>query len=628
MYQYTEFDKAFVRNRAAQYRDQLQRNLAGTLGDDEFRPLRLQNGWYVQRYAPMLRVAVPYGELSSAQLRVLATIARDYDQPRHELLAHAQSTQDGIDAVSPPVGGKPSPRLTTGYGHFSTRQNVQFNWIPLDKSADVMDLLASVNMHGIQTSGNCIRNITSDERAGIAPDELADPRPFCEIIRQWSTLHPEFAFLPRKFKIAVTGAAEDRAATYWHDVGLHLVHSAEGELGFKVLVGGGMGRTPVIASTIRTFLPWNQILNYLEAVVRVYNRWGRRDNIYKARIKILVKAEGQRYVDEVEAEYQSIVEQDGAPHTISQAELDRISASFLPPQLAATPASTAYAAPKNGASSSDANASTLAAASPADALEYSRWLQQNVAAHKNPALRCVTLSYKRLGQAPGDATAEQLAAAADLAERFSAGEVRVTHDQNLVLPWVAASELPALWEAARQAGVARSNIRLLSDMIACPGGDYCSLANARSLPIAAAITERYQDLDELHDLGEIDLHISGCINSCGHHHSGHIGILGVDKDGKEWYQVTLGGSDGSTLSGASAAGKAVGPSFSAAEVPGVIEAVLGVYRAQRVAVAAHGKAETFIDTLKRVGSEPFKAAANAARFAAHAPGAVLDAVAA
>ena len=585
MYQYTDFDRQFVRQRAAQYRDQLQRNLAGKLSDDDFKPLRLQNGWYVQRYAPMLRVAVPYGELSSAQLRVLATIARDYDQPQAQVYQTASQTQGKLDTA----------HLPTGYAHFTTRQNAQFNWIPLTKSADVMDLLASVDMHGIQTSGNCIRNITSDERAGIAVDEIVDPRPFCEILRQWSTLHPEFVFLPRKFKIAVSGAHEDRAATAWHDVGLHVLRSAQGEVGFKVLVGGGMGRTPVIASTIRAFLPWNQILNYLEAVVRVYNRWGRRDNIYKARIKILVKAEGQRFTEEVETEYQQILTHDGAPHTITQAELDRVSASFVPPAVHA-------GRPDNAHKMGD-----ILRAAAEDDVEFGRWLQQNVAPHKNPDLRAVTLSLKRLGQAPGDATANQLDRAADLADQFSAGEVRVTHDQNLLLPWVRCDQLPELWRAARQHGFARSNIRLLTDMIACPGGDFCALANARSIPIAEAITERYQDMDELHDLGEIDLHISGCINSCGHHHSGHIGILGVDKDGREWYQVSLGGSDGSTLSGAPGAGKIVGPSFGAAEVPDVIEALLDTYRLERQS------AETFIATLRRVGLDPFKNAANSAR---------------
>ena len=583
MYQYTDFDRQFVHQRAAQYRDQLGRHLNGQLSNEEFLPLRLQNGWYVQRYAPMLRVAVPYGELSSAQLRVLATIARDYDQPSAQVYQTALTTQAVFGTTNMPVG----------YGHFTTRQNVQFNWIPLDKSADVMDLLATVNMHGIQTSGNCIRNITSDERAGIATDEAVDPRPYCEILRQWSTLHPEFAFLPRKFKLAVSGAEEDRAATRWHDVGLKLLRNEAGEVGFKVMVGGGMGRTPVIASTIREFLPWHQVLNYIEAIVRVYNRWGRRDNKYKARIKILVKAEGQRYIDEVETEYQQIMILDGGPHTVTQAELERVTASFVPPAIV----SIASIAINNEVSD-------------AEQPEYSRWLKQNVAAHKNPALRAVTLSFKRLGQAPGDATANQLGIAADLADQFSSGEVRVTHDQNLLLPWVRLSQLPAVWHAARAAGFAKANIRLLTDMIACPGGDFCALANARSIPIAEAITERYQDLDELFDLGEVDLHISGCINSCGHHHSGHIGILGVDKDGKEWYQISLGGSDGSTLSGEPVAGKVVGPSFGADEVPDVIEAVLETYREQRLS------GETFIDAFRRLGMDTFKGAANGARHAA------------
>ncbi len=611
MYQYTEFDRQFVKARAEQYRDQLTRWQAGQLPEDEFRPLRLQNGWYVQRYAPMLRVAVPYGELSSAQLRVLAKIAREYDQPNAALFNGAQAAQDKLGAIELAGGKSVHTHLSKGYAHFTTRQNVQFNWIPLDKSADVMDLLASVNMHGIQTSGNCIRNITSDERAGIAADELADPRPFAEIMRQWSTLHPEFAFLPRKFKIAITGALEDRAATAWHDVGLHMVKSADGELGFKVLVGGGMGRTPIIATTIREFLPWNQILNYLEAIVRAYNRFGRRDNIYKARIKILVKAEGQQFVDQVEAEYKDIVEIDGAPHTITQTELDRVSASFVAPSLSSKRADA------------EAKTATVMRSAAEGDVEFAHWLKQNVAPHKNPDLRIVTLSFKRLGQAPGDATAEQMDVAASLADEFSAGEVRVTHDQNLVLPWVQGDQLPALWNAARQAGFARPNIRLLTDMIACPGGDFCALANARSLPLAEAITQRYQDLDELHDLGEIDLHISGCINSCGHHHSGHIGILGVDKDGKEWYQITLGGSDGSTLSGAPALGKVVGPSFSAAEVPNVIEAVLDTYRQHRQS-STPDQQETFIATLRRVGAEPFKTAANGARFAAVAKSAAEE----
>jgi len=593
MYTYTDFDKAFVKARADQFRDQLGRWQSGLLAEEEFRPLRLQNGWYVQRYAPMLRVAVPYGELNSAQIRVLAKIARDYDAPGAQALAAT-----GLKLEQPMAGG-----ITGGYGHFTTRQNVQYNWISLNDSADVMDLLASVNLHGIQTSGNCIRNTTTDERAGVAVDEIVDPRPYCEILRQWSTLQPEFALLPRKFKVAFSGATDDRAATYWHDVGMHVIKNEAGEVGLKVLVGGGMGRTPVIASTIRAFLPWNQMLNYLEAIVRVYNRFGRRDNIYKARIKILVKAEGQRFIDEVEAEYKAIIELDGAPHSITQAEFDRVSACFVPPVLIAS------------SQSATEKVATLVQADTVNNIEFTRWLERNVAPHKNASLRIVTLSFKRAfsqeGSAPGDASADQLDAVAKLADRYSAGEARVTHDQNIVLPWVNANDLPALWAEAKRLNLARAQTRLLTDMIACPGGDFCSLANARSIPLAAAITERYQDLDELHDLGEIDLHISGCINSCGHHHSGHIGILGVDKDGQEWYQVTLGGSDGSVLSGTAMAGKAVGPSFTAAEVPEVIEAVLNVYKQERQNLTLG--AETFIDTLRRVGAEPFKAAANAAR---------------
>ena len=583
MYQYSEFDRQFVQLRANQYRDQLQRWQAGSLPELEFKPLRLQNGWYVQRFAPMLRVAVPYGELSSAQLRVLAKIARDFDHKEEHDTSNANA---GLSEV---------PTLPDRCAHFTTRQNVQYNWIPLARSADVMDLLASVNMHGIQTSGNCIRNITTDALAGIAVDEVADPRPFAEIMRQWSTLHPEFAFLPRKFKIAITGAREDRAATAWHDVGLRLLRNVDGDLGFQVRVGGGMGRTPIVGAIIREFLPWNQILNYLEAVVRAYNRFGRRDNIYKARIKILVKAEGQAFVDQVEAEYTEILDKDGAPHTITQAELERVSAFFVPPAL------------QCDRKSADAKIAHILKAAAEDDVEFSRWLTQNVKPHQNPDLRAVTLSFKRLGQAPGDATAEQLDRAAELVDRFSAGEARVTHEQNLLLPWVRCDQLPELWREARRLGLAKPNIGLLTDMIACPGGDFCDLANARSLPLAQAILGRYKDLDELHDLGEIDLHISGCINSCGHHHSGHIGILGVDKDGQEWYQITLGGSDGTRLSGESVPGKVVGPSFAASEVPDVIEALLDTYRATRT------DGETFIGTLRRAGPDAFKSAANAVR---------------
>ncbi|MBW8831427.1 MAG: nitrite/sulfite reductase [Burkholderiales bacterium] len=558
MYAYTDFDKHFVRQRAAQYRDQLERNLAGTLTDDEFRPLRLQNGWYIQRHAPMLRIAVPYGELNSKQLRALARIAREYDR---------------------------------GYGHFTTRQNTQFNWIPLVKSADVMELLASVDMHGIQTSGNCIRNITSDCFAGVAADEIVDPRPYCEILRQWSTLHPEFAFLPRKFKIAVSGAHEDRAAIAWHDIGLQLLKNDAGEVGFKVLVGGGMGRTPVIGTVINEFLPWQQILVFIEAIVRVYNRYGRRDNMYKARIKILVKAEGQRFIDDVNEEYKNILERDldGSAHIITQTEFNRVASHFQVP--------TGVVA--------DENKLLVPSHAPAS---FQRWLERNVHSHQIAGYRAVTLSLKRTGQAPGDATDQQMELAADLADRYSSGELRVSHDQNLVLPWVKESDLFALWEAARAASFATPNIGLLTDMIACPGGDFCALANARSIPIAAAITERFDDIDDLYDIGDIDLHISGCINSCGHHHSGHIGVLGVDKDGSEWYQITLGGLDGSAISGGSAPGKVIGPSFAADEVPDVIEAVIDTYRHERTAAS-----EKFIDTVKRVGLDPFKTAANAQR---------------
>ena len=516
-----------------------------------------------------------------------ATIAKEYDQPDDEVFAKAQSQQDLLPGKSPP--------LIKGYGHFTTRQNVQFNWIPLHKSADVMDLLATVDMHGIQTSGNCIRNITTDELAGVAVDEAVDPRPYAEILRQWSTLHPEFAFLPRKFKIAITGAAEDRAAIGWHDVGLQLVKDTSGEVGFKVWVGGGMGRTPLIGTLVREFLPWQHIMNYLEAIVRVYNRWGRRDNLYKARIKILVKAEGQRYIDEVDAEFLQIITNDGGPHTITQAEFDRVANCFVEP-------------PANVSVQVSVNANLADTA-------FQRWRQQNVVLHKNPDLRAVTLSFKRLGLAPGDATAEQLEASAQLVAKYSRGEARVTHAQNLVLPWVQETHLYDLWQEAKALGLASPNIGLLNDMIACPGGDYCALANARAIPVAAAISERYQDLDELEDLGPIDLHISGCINSCGHHHSGHIGILGVDKDGKEWYQVTLGGSDGSNLSGTAGAGKVVGPSFSAAEVPEVIEAVINKYLELRLPASngANGRNEYFIETLRRTGQDPFKLVANAAR---------------
>ncbi len=556
MYAYTDFDRQFVHARAAQFRDQLERHLAGQLPDDDFRALRLQNGWYIQRHAPMLRIAVPYGVLSSRQLRQLARIAREYDR---------------------------------GYGHFTTRQNLQFNWIPLPQSADVMDLLADVDMHGIQTSGNCIRNITSDVTAGVAADELIDPRPYAEVLRQWSTLHPEFAFLPRKFKIAISGAKEDRAAIGWHDIGLQLRRNEAGEVGFQVFVGGGMGRAPIVGQEINPFVPWQHILLYLEAIVRTYNRFGRRDNMYKARIKILVKAEGQAYFDAVNAEYQAILNDDAGSHEqiIPEAELARVAASFVEPQ-GVTPVP---------------GADIFEGASPA----YRRWLERNVHAHRVSGYRSVTLSLKRLGLPPGDITDAQMDAAADLSDRYSHGELRVSHDQNLLLPWVRESDLPALYEAAKAATFATPNIGLLTDMIVCPGGDFCALANARSIPVAAEITERFQDLDELWDIGDIDLHISGCINSCGHHHSGHIGVLGVDKDGSEWYQITLGGSDGSTLSGAAVPGKVIGPSFAADEAADAVEAVIATYRRERQA------GERFLQTVRRIGLDAFKQATNAIR---------------
>ena len=579
MYRYTRFDREFVHARAAQYRDQLQRHLSGELPDEAFRPLRLQNGWYVQRHAPMLRVAVPYGALSSTQLRMLARIAREFD-----------------------LQEPGTPRERGGFGHFTTRQNLQFNWIALERSADVMELLASVDMHGIQTSGNCIRNITSDSQAGVAPDEIVDPRPYCEVLRQWSTLHPEFAFLPRKFKIAVSGAREDRAAILWHDIGLQLLKNASGDVGFRVYVGGGMGRTPVIATLARAFVPWQQILVYIEAAVRVYNRFGRRDNLYKARIKILVKAEGQRFFGEVDSEFEKLLHEDaaGAEHLIPQAELDRVSACFTVPEGAV--------AAQDPAQVAQLDIGTRLPLGDADAPRaFLRWAQRNVLPHRLSGLRSVVLSLKRAGLPPGDVTATQMVAAAALAERFSQGELRVTHEQNLLLPWVREADLRALWLAAKEGGFATPNIGLVTDMIACPGGDLCALAHARSIPVAAEITERFQDLDLQHDIGDIDLHISGCINSCGHHHSGHLGILGVDKDGTEWYQITLGGSDGSTRSGPAIPGKVIGPAFAADEVADAVEAVIDTYRRERSA------GERFIDTVRRLGVTPFRASADQAR---------------
>jgi sulfite reductase (NADPH) hemoprotein beta-component len=578
MYRYTDFDRHFVRQRARQYRDQLERHLNGELSADEFRPLRLQNGWYVQRHAPMLRVAIPYGEVSSRQLRALARVAREFDH------------QDVGTALE-----------RGGFGHFTTRQNIQFNWIPLERSADVMDLLAEADLHGIQTSGNCIRNITTDALAGIAPDEAIDPRPYCEILRQWSTLHPEFAFLPRKFKIAVTGAEEDRAALRWHDIGLSLRFNAAGNVGFEVYVGGGMGRTPVVAPLLESFVPWQHILLFLEAIVRVYNRFGRRDNLYKARIKILVRAEGERFFDAVRAEFAALLDEHPGEHpqAIPLTERQRVASSFGVP-----PGVHERLAGERPADTATATARVDPAAQPA----WQRWQTRNVHAHRVPALRGVTLSLKRAGLPPGDVTAAQLDAVADLADRFSHGEARVTHEQNLLLPWVHEDDLPALWHAARALGLATPNIGTLTDMIACPGGDLCALANARSLPLAAELQERFDDIETLEDIGDLALHISGCINSCGHHHSGHIGILGVDKDGTEWYQVTLGGSDGSQRSGESVAGKVIGPSFAADEVADAVEAIVATYRRERQSAE-----ESFLQSVRRLGLAPFRSAADAVR---------------
>jgi sulfite reductase (NADPH) hemoprotein beta-component len=544
MYRYDKYDFQIVKERVAQYRDQVRRRISGELTEDEFRPLRLQNGLYMQRHAYMLRIAVPYGLLSSKQVRMLAHIAREHDKD---------------------------------YGHFTTRQNIQFNWIKLEETPDILDKLASVEMHAIQTSGNCIRNITSDEYCGVAPDEIIDPRPFAEILREWSTFHPEFAYLPRKFKVAINGSVEDRAATAVHDIGLHMVKNEQGEIGFRVLVGGGMGRTPILGSVIREFLPWQHLLTYIEAIMRVYNQHGRRDNIYKARIKILVKAIGiDEFKRQTEEEWQDL--KDG-PSTLVQEEVDRVAAFFSPPAYETLPAADeAFEAFKT------------------ENKAFSNWVQRNVKPHKIPGYKAVVLSLKKTGVPPGDATAEQMELAADLADRFSFGELRVTHEQNLVLADVKQSDLIEVWKIAKANGLATPNIGLLTDIVCCPGGDFCSLANAKSIPIAADIAERFDNLDFQHDIGEIELNISGCINSCGHHHVGHIGILGVDKDGSEWYQVSIGGAQGNE----SSIGKIIGPSFSANQMPEVIDRLLNVYLRERI------EDERFIDTVRRLGIAPFK----------------------
>ncbi len=550
MYRYDTIDRTLVNERVEQYRDQLARHLSGELSEDEFRPLRLQNGLYIQRHAPMLRVAIPYGLLSATQLRMLAHIARKYDR---------------------------------GFGHFTTRQNIQYNWPKLEDSADILADLASVEMHAIQTSGNCVRNITSDEFAGIAPDEIVDPRPLSEILRQWSTFHPEFAFLPRKFKIAVNGAVEDRAATAFHDIGLYVLRDIEGELGVRVLVGGGMGRTPIIGHVIRDFLPWKHALTYVEAILRVYNRYGRRDNMYKARIKILVKALGpEEFTRQVEEEW---VEVKDGPGTLTREELDRVSAYFPPPDY-------------ERLSDVDADHERLLV----DNAAFSRWVGRSVRPHRVAGYRSVVLSLKKTGVPPGDATAEQMETVADWSERFGFGEIRVSHEQNLILSDVRVRDLHTLWLEAKAAGLATPNIGLITDIIACPGGDFCSLANAKSIPIAEAIQRRFDDLDYIHDIGELNINISGCMNSCGHHHAGHIGILGVDKDGEEWYQVSLGGADGSAAGhGRSAIGKVIGPSFKADDMPDVISKLVDTF------VELRDEGERFIDAVDRLGSAPFKA---------------------
>ncbi len=547
MYVYDEIDQRLVDERVAQYRDQTRRYLAGALSEEDFKPLRLQNGLYLQRHAPMLRIAIPYGELSSRQLRKLAHIARTYDR---------------------------------GYGHFSTRQNLQLNWPRLEDTPQILAELAEVRMHAIQTSGNCIRNITADHYAGVAPDEVVDPRVWCEILRQWSTFHPEFAYLPRKFKIAVNGAQTDRAATRFHDIGLSALRGPDGAVGFRVLVGGGMGRTPILAPVIREFLPWQHFLTYLEAVLRVYNRYGRRDNMFRARIKILVKERTpERFREEVEAEWLHL--KDG-PATLTVQEVERVAARFSRPAYERLPAT-------------DAGFESARTTDRA----FARWAERNVAAHRVPGYAAVTLSLKKTGTPPGDATAGQMDAVADLADEFSFGEVRVTHEQNLLLADVRQRDLRVLWQRARALGLATPNLGLLTNIIACPGGDFCSLANAKSIPVAEAIQRRFDDLDYLHDIGELDLNISGCMNSCGHHHAGHIGILGVDKQGAEFYQVSIGGSQGNAAS----IGKVIGPSVAQEEVPDVIERLIETYIARR-----DSEHEPFIDTVRRIGIEPFKEA--------------------
>jgi sulfite reductase (NADPH) hemoprotein beta-component len=550
MYRYDAVDKTLVRERVEQFRDQTRRFLAGDLSEDDFRHLRLRNGLYIQRHAPMLRIAIPYGLLSSIQLRALASIARRYDR---------------------------------GYGHFTTRQNLQFNWPKLEQVPDILAELADVEMHAIQTSGNCIRNTTTDHLAGVASDELEDPRPWCEIIRQWSTFHPEFTYLPRKFKIAVIGAEHDRAATLVHDIGVHIVRGERGEPGFRILAGGGLGRTPVIGQVVREFLPREYLLSYLEAVLRVYNREGRRDNIHKARIKILVRALGiEEFRRRVEGEWESI--RLSGPK-VTEAQVERMRGFFAPPSYR---------------SLSDTDPATGKEA------EFRAWYRYNTSAHKMPGYRAVYISLKKPDVAPGDVTDAQLELIADLADRYSFGETRVTHTQNLVLADVEQDECVALWRTLRGAGLATPNIGTLTDMICCPGLDFCSLANAGSIEVARLINERFEDYDFVYDLGEIDIKMSGCMNACGHHHVGNIGILGVDKSGEEWYQITIGGAAGADAS----LGTVIGPSVAKVEVADTLARLLEVYVKQR-----HAE-ERFIDTVRRLGVKPFKERVYAALAAA------------
>ena len=562
MYLYDDIDQRLVDERVRQFRDQTRRFLAGQLSDEEFKSLRLRNGLYLQRHAPMLRIAIPYGLLSTAQLRKLAHLARTYDR---------------------------------GYGHFSTRQNLQLNWPKVEDVPDMLAELATVQMHAIQTSGNAVRNITTDHFAGVAADEIVDALVWCEIVRQWSTFNPEFSYLPRKFKIAINGAAVDRAATWVHDIGLHAVRADGGPVepgdpfpspavGFRVLVGGGLGRTPIIGHVIREFLPWRHLLTYLDAILRVYNRYGRRDNIHKARIKILVKERGPEAFDrEVEEEWSHL--KDG-PATLVPEEIERVASRFTRPAYERLPAV-------------DPGFERLRSSDRA----FGAWVKRNVHPHKVPGYAAVTLSLKKTGVPPGDATADQMDAIADLADRYTFGELRVSHEQNLIFAEVAQRDLDRLWRELRPLGLATPNIGLITNIIACPGGDFCSLANARSIPVAEAIQRRFDDLDHVFDVGELDLNISGCMNACGHHHVGHIGILGVDKAGEEFYQIEIGGNQGETRPGAKAAlGKVLGPSFSQGEVPDAIERLVRCYLGLR-----DSEEERFIDVVQRVGVEPFKA---------------------